>query len=616
MRGVGAVDTRRSESDFLSTLPPAVPGLLSSREEIERICMRNLLESSDECIFFKDRESRFLLVSAGWLAAYFDGRSVDELVGKTDFDIFSEPHAAAALADEQRVIRTGRPMVAKPERETFHDRLDKWTSTSKLPLRDEAGEIIGTFGLSRDITAQVQAQDALAFQSLHDSVTGLASRVALMDRLHQAVREIAFGSDRVALLVVDVDDFKSVNDTLGHETGDRVLRELGRRLTRVSRRGDTVARLGGDEFVLLCPALAEDEDLGLIGDRAMRAICAPLRDGRHDLTVTGSLGGVITAPGSAEPEELLQQADIAMHAAKRTGGNRFEIYTPALRGPADFGRSLASELRRAIENAELFVLYQPIVDLMSGSVLGAEALVRWRHPKRGVISPDQFIPVAERRGLISAIGTFVLDDACRQLIAWTSTDGFPPSFKIGVNFSGRELRDPELVTRTAATLQRHHIAAERLVIEITENALIGELGDAHRAIESLMAIGVRIALDDFGTGYSTLAHLRQLRSHALKIDRSFIAQLAGDSRDSEIVAAVAGMGHALGMTIVAEGVETDAQRAELAAIGCDAAQGYLFARPLAPAELAALWKPADIAHTGTVETPRSPEPSARSALGR
>jgi EAL domain-containing protein (putative c-di-GMP-specific phosphodiesterase class I) len=290
----------------------------------------------------------------------------------------------------------------------------------------------------------------------------------------------------------------------------------------------------------------------------------------------------------------LQQADVAMHAAKRTGGNRCEIYTPALRGPTDPSRSLASELRQAIENTELFVLYQPIIDLTNGSVMGAEALVRWQHPTRGVIAPDQFIPVAERRGLITAIGTFVLNDACQQLTAWASTDGFPDTFKIGVNFSGRELRDPELVTRTAATLQRHHIAAERLVIEITENVLIGELGDAHRAIESLTALGVRIALDDFGTGYSTLAHLRQLRTNTLKIDRSFIAQLAQDSRDSEIVAAVTGMAHALGMTVVAEGVETEAQRDELIAIGCDAAQGYLFARPLAPDALAALWEPSRI----------------------
>jgi diguanylate cyclase (GGDEF)-like protein len=457
-----------------------------------------------------------------------------------------------------------------------------------MPLLDESGEIIGTFGLSRDITVQVEAQAALTYQALHDSITSLSNRVGLMDRLVSALAALEGRPDRLALLFLDLDDFKSVNDTLGHETGDRVLREVGRRLTRVSRCEDTVARLGGDEFVLLCTALSADDDLDLICDRAMRAICAPLQDGSHDVTVTGSLGAVLTSDHLAEPDELLQQADIAMYSAKRSGGNRFQVYTAGLRSVAESSRGLASELRRAIEGSELFVLYQPVFDLQDGSILGAEALVRWRHSERGVIPPAEFIPVAERRGLIKAIGDFVLNEACRQLAAWTSAGSCPEQFTIGVNVSGRELRDPELATRVTATLERYGIAPERLVLEITENVLIGELGDAHRSIESLAQLGVRIALDDFGIGYSTLAHLRQLCTDILKIDRSFVSQLGGQSRDREIIAAVTGMAHALGMKVVAEGVETEAQRDELAAIGCDAAQGFLFAKPLAPDDLAAL----------------------------
>jgi diguanylate cyclase (GGDEF)-like protein/PAS domain S-box-containing protein len=575
----------------VSTLPPAWPQTLPSQDEIERICMHNLLASSEERIFFKDRQSRFLFVSAGWLAAYAQEGALGEVIGRTDFDIFSGPHATEAFEDEQRIIRTGTPMLAKLERETFHDRPDAWMSTTKLPLLDESGEVIGTFGFSRDITAQIEAQEALTHQALHDSVTGLANRVALMDRVQQSLASLELEPDRLALLFIDLDDFKSVNDTLGHETGDRVLLEVGRRLTRISRRGDTVARLGGDEFVLLCTALREDDDLELICDRAMRAVCAPLQDGPHDLTVTGSLGAVLTSQHSAEPEQLLQQADIAMYAAKRSGGNRYEVYTPELRGGAESSRGFAAELRQAIENSELFVLYQPVFDLRDGSMLGAEALVRWRHSERGVIPPAEFIPVAERRGLIGAIGEFVLNEACRQLAAWTSTDGCPEQFTIGVNLSGRELRDPALVHHVAATLGRHDIAPDRLVLEITENVLIGELGDAHRAIESLAALGVRIALDDFGTGYSTLAHLRQLQTDILKVDRSFVSQLGVQSRDREIIAAVTGMAHALGMTVIAEGVETETQRDELTTIGCDAAQGYLFARPLTPDQLATMWEP-------------------------
>jgi diguanylate cyclase (GGDEF)-like protein/PAS domain S-box-containing protein len=575
----------------VNALPPAWFQTLSSQQEIERLCMRNLLASFEERIFFKDRESRFLFVSAGWLSAYQDGRSLEDVIGKTDFDIFSNAHAAEAFEDEQRIIRTGEPVVEKLERETFHDRPDAWSSTTKQPLFDESGEIIGTFGLSRDITGQVDAQEALTYQALHDSVTGLANRPALMERVLHALADREGRADRLALLFIDLDDFKSINDTLGHEIGDRVLRDVGRSLTRISRGGDTVARLGGDEFVLLCTGLRDGDDVELICDRVMRAVCAPQHDGPHDLTVTCSLGAVLTAECSAGPDELLQQADIAMYAAKRSGGNRFEVYTTELRGLTNSSRGLAAELRLAIDDSALFVLYQPVFDLRDGSILGAEALVRWRHPERGVIAPAEFIPVAERRGLIGAIGHFVLNEACRQLASWTSADSCPERFTIGVNVSGRELRDPELAKRVAATLERHGIAPNRLVLEITENVLLGELGDAHHAIEGLAKLGVRIALDDFGTGYSTLAHLRQLQTNILKIDRSFVSQLGGESRDREIIAAVTGMAHALGMTATAEGVETKAQREELTAIGCDAAQGYLFARPLTPNALAAMWEP-------------------------
>jgi diguanylate cyclase (GGDEF)-like protein len=582
------------------TLSAAGPRALSSQEEIEHLCMRNLLATTEERIFFKDRESRFLFVSAGWLAAYHRGGPPAAVIGKTDFDIFSHVHAAEALEDEQRIIRTGRAMVAKLERETFDDRPDAWMSTTKMPLLSESGQIVGTFGLSRDITAQVEAQEALTYQARHDPVTGLVNRAALMDRLSRAVADLEGTNDQLALLFVDLDDFKSVNDTLGHGTGDRVLREVGRRLTGISRRVDTVARLGGDEFVLLCTALRASDDLALICDRAMRAVCEPLQDGSDDVTVTGSLGAVLTSEPGVEPDQLLQQADIAMYAAKRRGGNRFEVYTAELRGVATSSRGVAAELRRAIDGSELFVLYQPVFDLRDGSILGAEALVRWRHPERGVIPPAEFVPVAERRGLISAIGRFVLNEVCRQIAAWMSTGSCPAQLTIGVNLSGRELQDPGLVENVARTLQRHGIAPKRLVLEITENVLLGELGGALGAIESLAELGVRIALDDFGTGYSTLAHLRQLRTDILKIDRSFVSQLGGQSRDREIIAAVTGMAHALGMTVVAEGVETEAQRDELTAIGCDAAQGFLFAPPLTADALVAMWQSSGV--TGSISS--------------
>ena len=303
----------------MSDIEPGWPEELSSREEIERICIRNLLGARDERVFFKDREGRFVLVSAGWLAAEGHGRSLDEVLGKTDFDIFSEPHAIAALEDERRIVQTGEPMIARVERETFDDHPDAWVSTTKLPLRDEHGRIIGTFGIARDVTAQ-----------MHDSVTGLANRVALIDRLTQALVALERRPGRVGLLFLDIDGFKSINDTLGHHVGDQVLVEVGKRLTRVARRFDTAVRYGGDEFVLLCTALQHDDDLRLIGDRVLDAIRAPFIGGRREPTMTASLGATVTSDASADPDELLQQADAAMYAAKRAGGDRLEMYNAEL----------------------------------------------------------------------------------------------------------------------------------------------------------------------------------------------------------------------------------------------------------------------------------------------
>jgi diguanylate cyclase (GGDEF)-like protein/PAS domain S-box-containing protein len=307
-------------------LRPDSPSDFCVPAEIEQLCMRNLLSNTEDKIFFKDRQSRFLLVSKGFLGAQGQGRSLDELIGKTDFDIFSRPHATAAFEDEQRVIETGEPIIAKVERETFHDRPDTWVSTTKLPLRDAQGNIIGTWGIARDITERIQAEQALVEQTLHDPVTGLTNRVGLMDCLARALVALERRPGRVAVLFADLDAFKQVNDSLGHDAGDQVLVEVARRLKHVARRADTVARLGGDEFVLLCPELNDVDNVALIGDRVIRAIRAPLSIDRHDMTVTTSLGAVVTNDPLADAGELLRRADIAMYGAKRAGRNRLEIF--------------------------------------------------------------------------------------------------------------------------------------------------------------------------------------------------------------------------------------------------------------------------------------------------
>ena len=544
--------------------------------------MRNLLDNSEERVYFKDLESRFLFVSRGWLNGEAPGMSEADIIGKTDFDVFSESHALAAFEDEQRIIRTGVPIVGKIERETFHGRPDVWVSTTKLVLRDEDGRLIGTFGISRDVTAQVEAEEALNYQALHDSVTGAANRFALRDRLTQALSSLERRPGSIGLLFVDLDNFKKINDSFGHDVGDEVLIEVAKRLARVTRRTDTVARLGGDEFVVLCSALHEDDDARVLGDRVVRAVGEPFALDGRDLSVTASVGVVLSRDPFADPDALVDDADLAMYEAKQMGKNCSRVSEPSDRARTIANHELERELRKALDASELFLVYQPVFSLQDGSMSGVEALVRWRHPTRGVVQPTEFIPLAERLGLIGTIDDFVLDEACHQLAAWLHDDRWPSVFTLAVNLSGQELADPGLPSRVGAVIVKHGLDPSRLCLEITETALISDVGNVEERLAALSALGVRLALDDFGTGYSTLSHLQRLRVDILKIDRSFVERIGRSARDRQIVGAVAAMAHALGMSVVAEGIETDAQRVALASLGSDQGQGFLLARPVRP----------------------------------
>ena len=554
--------------------------------ELKLACMANLLANTDERVYFKDLRSRFLFVSAGWLAAAAPGHSVEEMVGLTDFDVFSPDHAAEAMEDEQRIIRTGEPIVGKLERETFGDRSGDWVSTTKMPLRDENGRVIGTFGMSRNITAQIEAEKALAYQALHDPVTGLANRPAFMDRLAQALLELERHPSALAVLFVDLDHFKEINDSYGHDAGDHVLAEVGRRLVLLARHSDTVARLGGDEFVVLCRDLGDDDDVARIAERVVCGLRAPFLEGGRDLSVTASVGIAVTVDPLAEPERLVRDADAAMYQAKKAGRDCYRADDSAQ--PHSPGTSnLRAELRAALIGAELFLVYQPLFALGQRSLLGVEALVRWRHPERGVLLPNDFIPFAEQHGFIAGIGNFVLDEACHQLAAWTSHPGWPETFTMAVNISARDVQGPGFTGRVAEAVRRHGISPARLCLEIPETALIGDVGHVQKTLAALSELGVRIALNDFGTGYS-LVRLRRSSVDILKIDSSFVAQISQNPRDREIVATVTAMSHALGITVVGGGIETSEQLETLTALQCDGGQGFLFARPMPPDAVVAL----------------------------
>lgn len=555
--------------------------------ELKVTCMDNLLAASEVSVYFKDLQSRFILVSTGSDATVPPGYALDERIGKTDFDFYSEERATAFFEDEQEIIRSGIPIVEKLQRETFDNRANAWTSTSKMPLRNKGGEIIGTFGITRDVTAQIKAENALAYQVLHDPVTGLANRFALMDRLQQALVAMERLPGRLAVLFVDLDHFKNVNDSFGHDAGDQLLTEIGRRLSRFSRHADTVARLGGDEFVVLCTNLRDDDDLSLIADRIIEGVRPSYVNDGHDLSVTCSIGIAITSDPHVEPEQLIRDADEAMYEAKAFGRNRHRVFDPS-QHVASSANQLKIDLNHAIESGELYLLYQPLFLLEDETLVGVEALVRWRHPERGIVPPDEFIPFAEQHGLIERIDSFVINEACSQLAEWTSRAGWPTGFTMAVNVSGRELSEISFAGIVDEAIRRYHIVPQRLCLEITETAFIGGWAEIQETLEALSFLGVRIALDDFGTGYSSLAHLQRMNVDIVKIDRSFIENIGRSDRDREIVAAVTAMSHALGMSVIGEGVETDDQRDTLAGLDCDQGQGFLLARPMSAEAVIAL----------------------------
>ena len=509
---------------------------------LKLMCMDNLLASSEIRIYFKDVESRFLLVSAGCAATVPEGHTLDELLGKTDFDFYSAAHATAAFNDEQEILRTGQPIEGILERETFQYRPDAWVATSKMPLFDN-GKIVGTFGITRDVTAQVKAEKALSYQVLHDPVTGLANRISFMDRLKQASVSMERQPGRLAVLFVDLDHFKEVNDTCGHDAGDQLLAEVGRRLLNASRRTDTVARLGGDEFVVLCPTLRDDDDITLIAHRVVDAMRAPfVRDG-HELMVTCSVGIMVTDDPNSDPEVLIRAADEAMYEAKASGRNRLRVYDPS-QHLATTATRLRGELADAIEKKQLFLLYQPLFSLENQTLVGVEALIRWQHPERGLVVPDAFIPFAENHELIARIDAFVIEEACSQLASWSLSSAWPSAFSMAINVSGRGLAELGFVAMVDDTIRRHALSPSQVCLEISEASLVGAWTEIQETLAALSALGVRIALDDFGTGCSSLAHLQQMKVDIVKIDRSFVEHIGRSDHDRKIVEAVTAMSHA------------------------------------------------------------------------
>jgi diguanylate cyclase (GGDEF)-like protein/PAS domain S-box-containing protein len=458
-----------------------------------------------------------------------------------------------------------------------------WASSHVTLVRDDTGAPLYFFAQLEDITRRKVSEQELAHQVLHDSLTSLPNRTLLTERLAHGLASSRRRRSTVGVMFLDLDQFKVVNDSLGHTCGDDLLRYVARQIAATIRPGDTVARFGGDEFVVVCDDVTALE-IRYIADRVLTALSLPCHIGGQDLTVSASLG-IAISDDAATPESMLRDADVAMYGAKEHGPGRVKLFDEALRTKTERRLAMASALHRALERDEFVVYYQPVIDLSTGAMVSAEALLRWQHPMRGLVSPDEFIPLAEDTGLIVDIGAWVLEQACEQLARWQLVN---PTMSVAVNFSVRQMLAPDVADLVADVLRRTGTHSSSLCLELTESIFMGDVDYFSKTLDDLRALGVQLALDDFGTGYSSLSYLQRFPFDAVKVDRSFIDGLGTDEHDSALVAAIIAMADALHLDVTAEGVETRDQLAILKSLNCRQAQGFYLAKPMIATELTGL----------------------------
>lgn len=512
------------------------------------------------------------------------GREAQEVTGSSILRFTALEDKPVAEGRLAQALFGAVSQYAESRRLVHADGHTVWTSMTSAVVTDDAGVPSYLVAQFQDITARREAEGLLERQALHDGLTGLPNRLLLMDRISHALARAHRQGTRVALFFLDVDRFKTVNDTFGHTAGDVLLTEVSRRLAQASRDDDTVARLGGDEFVVLCEDLPDLQAAELLARRLLKGLSTPQEIHGESLAVSTSLG-IALSGDRITPDELLRDADTAMYQAKAAGGGRYEVYNEAMRDDFEYGLRTEKELRRALEDDQLRLVFQPVVSLAEDRLAGVEALVRWEHPTRGNLAPADFLGIAERSGLIVGIGQWMMRQACAELARWQRSNPETAPATVSVNLSPLELAQPHLISTIEDALLRAGLPPQALCVEITESALLDTSSTNLATVGQLRSLGVEIALDDFGTGYSSLTHLKSFPVNVIKIDRSFVAGLGTDTEDTAIVRAVINLAGALGLTTVAEGVENRTQRDHLKSLGCTCAQGYFYSRPLPARDL-------------------------------
>jgi diguanylate cyclase (GGDEF)-like protein/PAS domain S-box-containing protein len=522
-------------------------------------------------IFVKDREHRWVLLNDAMCR--FMGLPKERLIGKSDFDIVPAEQAEVFWTIDDRVFLTGQENENEEQHTDLNGNVRTIVTRKRVVHVGEEGVPL-LVGVITDITAFREAEAHSRYLALHDALSGLANRTLLNDRVDQELSRVANGSRRCALLYIDLDGFKDINDRHGHQAGDEVIREFSARVMSIVRADDTVGRIGGDEFAILVCNVESPASLTAMCERILEAASDPFEVAGVKAFLGASIGVVIASEPDCRYTDLLRKADVALYRAKSEGRGCYRMFCEEMDERRRRRHLIQDELRKALEqDLGLDVYYQPLHANATDELVAVEALVRWRHPTLGALGPAQFVPVAEECGLIIPLGEWVLARACETLSRWPKVD-------LAVNISPVQLRDPQLAPRLLKIVRDRGFDPARLQLEVTENALFNADGVVACSLRDLRAAGVKIALDDFGTGYSSLAHLRRLEVDKVKIDRSFVQYLGQSADSAAIVQAVANIGKTLGLTVTAEGVETEEQRRFLASTGCTELQGFLFSRPL------------------------------------